>query len=69
MVPEKVTQMCNKIMTWLSEEGFYKDKVHDDNFYFHLSAEYPARSGRHVNVIQPNNREGMVVVVSTIRLA
>ena len=69
MVPEKVTEMCNKIMTWLSEEGLYKDKVHDDNLYFHLAAEYPPRSGRHVNVIQPNNREDMVVVLSTIRLA
>jgi hypothetical protein len=69
MVPEKVTEMCNKIMTWLSEEGLYKDKVYDENLYFHLAAEFPFRSGRHVNVIQPNNRDDMVVVLSTIRLA
>jgi hypothetical protein len=69
MVPEKVNETCNKIMTWLSEEGLYKDKVCDEILYFHLAAEFPARSGRHVNVIQPNNRDDMVVVLSTIRLA
>jgi hypothetical protein len=69
MVPEKVEETCKKIMTWLSEEGLYKDKVYDENLYFHLAAEFPARSGRHVNVVQPNNRDDMVIVLSTIRLA
>ncbi len=69
MVPEKVEETCKKIMGWLSEEALYKDKVYDENLYFHLAAEYPARSGRHVNIIQPNNRDDMVVVLSTIRLA
>lgn len=67
--PEKVVDTCQKIMNWLSEEGLFKDKVPDENLYFHLAAEFPARSGRHVNVIQPKNRDDMVVVLSTIRLA
>jgi hypothetical protein len=69
MVPEKVEETCKKVMSWLSEEALYKDKVYDENLYFHLAAEFPARSGRHVNVIQPNNRDDMIVVLSTIRLA
>ena len=69
MVPEKVEETCKKVMSWLSEEALYKDKVYDENLYFHLAAEFPVRSGRHVNVIQPNNRDDMIVVLSTIRLA
>jgi hypothetical protein len=69
MVPEKVEETCKKIIGWLSEEAVYKDKVYDENLYFHLAAEFPARSGRHVNIIQPNNRDDMIVVLSTIKLA
>ncbi len=69
MVPEKVEETCKKVMSWLSEEALYKDKVYDENLYFHLAAEFPTRSGRHVNIIQPNNRDDMIVILSTIRLA
>lgn len=69
MPPRMIEETCRRIMTWLSEDGLYKDKVYDEKLHFHLAAEYPAGSGRHVNIIQPNNRDDMVVVVSRVRLA
>jgi hypothetical protein len=69
MPPKQVEETCKKIMTWLSEDGLYKDKVYDEKLYFHLAAEYPSGSGRHISVIQPNNRDDMAIVVSRIRLA
>lgn len=69
MAPREVDEMSRKIMNWLSEDGLYKDKVYDEKLHFHLAAEYPAGSGRHINIIQPNNRDDMIVVVSRIKLA
>jgi len=69
MMPRVVEETCLKLRNWLSEEGLYKDKVYDEKLYFHLVAEYPMGSGRHVNIIQQNNRDDTVVVFSRIRLA
>jgi hypothetical protein len=65
----KAIEMCETILKWLSDEGLYRDRVQDENLYFHLAAEFPARSGRYVNVIQPKNHVDMVVVFSRIKLA
>jgi hypothetical protein len=69
MSSEEIEETCNKIIAWLSQEGLFKESVQDENLSFHLAAEFPARSGRHVNVIQPKGREDVVIVFSRIRLA
>lgn len=59
----------DKLIAWLSQEGLLKEQVQDEKLSFHLACEYPARSGRHVNIIQPKGREDVVIVFSRIRLS
>lgn len=41
MIRKEIDEMGRKIMTWLSEEGLYKDKIADDKAHFHFIAETP----------------------------
>ncbi len=69
MTTQDVEDTRNRICAWLKEEGLFKEEIQDENMYFQIAAEYPAHSGRHVNIIQPKNHEDMIVVFSRIRLA
>lgn len=69
MTDQEIEETSGKIKAWLTQEGLFKEQVQDENLSFHLAAEYPARSGRHVSIIQPKNREDMIAVFSRIRLA
>lgn len=69
MPAKEIEDTCNKITRWLTEEGLYKERIQDENLYFHLTAEFPVRSGRHLSIIQPKNREDMIIVLSRIMLA
>lgn len=66
---DEIEEICSKITAWLSQEGLFKERVKDEKLSVHLAAEFPARSGRHVNIIQPKGREDVVIVFSRIRLA
>jgi hypothetical protein len=69
MLSDAIEEICNKITVWLLQEGLFKESVLDEKLSIHLACEYPARSGRHVNIIQPKGREDVVIVFSRIRLA
>lgn len=69
MTAQKIVETRDKIQSWLTQEGLFKETVQDENLHFHIAAEYPAHTGRHVSIIQPKNREDMIVVFSRIRLA
>lgn len=69
MSSDEIEEICNKITVWLSQEGLFKERVQDEKLSIHLACEYPARSERHVNIIQPKGREDVVIVFSRIRLA
>jgi hypothetical protein len=64
-----MAKIAEKITAWLTQEGLFREQVQDENLSLHLACEYPARSGRHVNIIQPKGREDVVIVFSRIRLA
>jgi len=50
----------DKIQKWLSDEGLFRKKVHDDNSNFHFLIHYP---DEHVmDVIQPKGKKDMIVV-------
>ncbi|HNX39500.1 MAG TPA: DUF2299 family protein [Methanothrix sp.] len=66
---DDVFEARDKVKAWLIEEGLFKEEVSAENLYFQLAAEYPAKSGRHLSIIQPKGHEDMVVVFSRIRLA
>ncbi len=69
MSSEDYTNICFKIRSWLTQEELFREMVKEDGLRFHIAAEYPAKSGRHVSVLQPMNRNDMIVVFSRIRLA
>jgi hypothetical protein len=69
MITQEVEDTHDRITAWLTQEGLFKERVPDDNLYFQIAAEYPARSGRHVSIIQPKNHQDMIVAFSRIRLA
>ena len=69
MTSQEVVDTQEKIKTWLVQEGLFKEELETENLYFQLAAEFPAKSGRHLSIIQPKNHEDMIVVFSRIRLA
>jgi len=69
MTSIEVFETRDKIKAWLVQEGLFKAEDQPENLYFQLAAEFPAQSGRHLSIIQPKNREDMIVVFSRIRLA
>ena len=69
MPAKEIEETSNKIIKWLKEEGIFKEQVVDENLYFHIAVEFPSGSGRHLSIIQPKNREDMIVVLSRIMLA
>jgi hypothetical protein len=62
MAQKDIDEVSRKIMTWLSEEGIYKDKVTDDKTHFHFAAEFPQGSGRLIDIVQPKNRDDLIVL-------
>jgi hypothetical protein len=69
MAIQEVIDTKEKIKNWLVQEGLFKAEDLPENLYFQLAAEFPAKSGRHLSIIQPKNHEDMIVVFSRIRLA
>jgi len=69
MTSQEVIDTKEKIKTWLVQEGLFKEEVPQENLYFQIAAEFPAKSGRHLSVLQPKNHEDLIVVFSRIKLA
>jgi len=69
MTGDMIEQTRDRIVAWLTEEELFRELTSEGNLHFHIAAEYPAGSGRHVSIIQPKNRKDMIVVFSRIRLA
>ena len=66
---ETVVNTRDKIKSWLTEEGLFKEEVPGENLYYQIAAEFPVSSGRHLSIIQPRDHEDMIVVFSRIMLA
>jgi len=64
-----VVNTRDKIKSWLTEEGLFKEEVPGENLDFQIAAEFPVSSGRHLSIIQPRDHEDMIVVFSRIMLA
>lgn len=62
MTQKEIDEMKRKIQTWLTEEGIYKDKVADDKAHFHFLVESPPGSGRLIDIVQPKNRDDLILV-------
>lgn len=69
MTAQVVIDTQEKVKTWLVQEGLFKSADQPENLYFQIAAEFPAKSGRHLSIIQPKSHEDMIVVFSRIRLA
>ena len=65
----EVFEIRDKVKSWLVQEGLFKEELSAEHFHFQIAAEFPAKSGRHLSVIQPKGHEDVVVVFSRIRLA
>jgi len=57
-----VIEMINEkeIQDWLVEEGFFKEKVHDENSIFHFIVNYPENNI--IDVIQPKGKGDMIII-------
>jgi hypothetical protein len=64
-----VEETRDRIKSWMVQEGLFKEEVPVENLHFQLAAEFPAKSGRYLSIIQPKSHEDMIVVFSRIRLA
>ena len=69
MVTLKADDVRERILAWLGEENMFKEELESEGLYFQIAAEYPARSGRHLSIIQPQGHEDMIVLFSRIMLA
>jgi len=55
-----MSKIENKVQKWLSDEGFFRQKVPDDNANFHFIINYP--EDHILDVIQPKGKEDMVLI-------
>ncbi|MCK5158176.1 MAG: DUF2299 family protein [Candidatus Heimdallarchaeota archaeon] len=69
MTHKQIDEMTRNIRNWLSEEGIYKDKIADDKMHFHFLVEFPPRSGRIIDIIQPKNRDDLILVGNGLMFA
>jgi len=53
MVAPEIADVRDRIKTWLVQEDIFKEEVPSESLYYQIAAEYPARSGRHLSIIQP----------------
>lgn len=69
MTNKQIDEMSRTIRNWLSDEGIYKDKLTDDKAHFHFIAEFPQGSGRGIDIIQPKNRDDLILVGNGLMIA
>ena len=66
---EVIADTHDRIKSWLTEEGLFKEELQSEGLYIQIMAEFPRGSGRHLSVLQPRDHEDMIVVFSRIVLA
>jgi hypothetical protein len=49
-----------KVQNWLTEEGFFKEKIHDENSKFHFLVQYP--DDNLMDLFQPKGKGDMIVI-------
>ncbi|MGB9936293.1 MAG: DUF2299 domain-containing protein [Methanobacterium sp.] len=55
-----MSKIENRIQKWLSDEGFFRQKVPDDNANFHFVINYPEE---HIlDVLQPKGKDDMILI-------
>lgn len=55
-----MSKVENKVQKWLSDEGYFRQKVPDDNTNFHFIINYP--DGHVMDIIQPKGKEDLIVI-------
>ena len=60
--------LFERIKGWLTEEGVFKEIKEDEHVRCHCIIEYPLGSGAYMDVIQPRDRNDLVVIISGVRL-
>ena len=68
MSVKNIDEMMRKVREWLVEEGIYKDKIVDDRATYHFVVEFPPNIGRSAEIIQPKEREDLLVIASGVGL-
>ena len=69
MGKQETDDVMRKVKDWLTDEGIYKDKVPDDNANYHFIVEYPQNSGRITEIIQPKQRDDLILIASGTELS
>ncbi|MDR2873585.1 MAG: DUF2299 family protein [Methanobrevibacter sp.] len=49
-----------KVQKWLTEEGFFKEKIHDENSKFHFLVQYP--DDNLMDLFQPKGKGDLLVI-------
>lgn len=55
-----MTNIQDKIQKWLADEGYFRQKVPDENSNFHFIINYP--ESHVIDIIQPKGKEDMIVI-------
>ncbi|HSO25155.1 MAG TPA: DUF2299 family protein [Methanobacteriaceae archaeon] len=55
-----MTNIKDEIQKWLADEGYFRQKVPDENSNFHFIINYP--ESHVIDVIQPKGKEDMIVI-------
>ncbi len=69
MAKQENDEMMRKLLSWLTEEGIYRDKVPDDKANYHFKIESPQGSGRFADIVQPKPRDDSILIISGVSLA
>jgi len=68
MGKKEIDVIMRRVKEWLVEEGMYKDKVVDDQATYHFVVVFPQNSNRTADIIQPKEREDLLVIASGVGL-
>jgi len=68
MTKQETDETMRKVLNWLTEEGIYRDKVSDDKANYHFKTEFPSESKRFIGIIQPKDRDDLILIISSVTL-
>jgi hypothetical protein len=69
MTKQETDETMRKVLNWLTEEGIYRDKISDEQANYHFKIESPTGSGRIADIVQPKQRDDLILVISGVSLA
>lgn len=68
MDKQETDEIMEKVRFWLTEEEIFRDEIKDENANYHFIAEFPNKSSRIIDIIQPKQKRDLIIIGSVYAL-